>query len=182
MIFKETPLKGAYVIELEEKCDDRGFFARAFCVNEFEQLGLDNRILQINYSLSTRRGTMRGMHYQLSPMAETKIVRCVSGSVFDAIIDLRRESPTFKKWFGETLSADNRKAIYVPNGFAHGILTLEDGAGLFYLSTQFYSKEHERGIRWNDPAFDIDWPIEPAIVSEKDSSLPDFDEEYHLGL
>lgn len=182
MIFKETPLKGAYVVELEKKCDDRGFFARFFCVNEFKQGGLDSGVVQINNSLSTRKGTLRGMHYQLHPRAETKVVRCIQGSLYDVIIDLRKGSPTFGKWFGETLSAGNRKAIYVPKGFAHGILTLEDDTEIFYLDTEFYSKEHERGIRWNDPAFGITWPIEPVVISEKDRNLPDFNEKYHLRL
>jgi len=126
MRFTETPLPGAYLVDLEKREDDRGFFARAFCVEEFGRLGLETGIVQINNSLSARKGTLRGMHYQLPPMAETKIVRCLRGSFFDAIIDLRPGSPSFKRWFGETLSADNRRALYVPKGFAHGILTLED--------------------------------------------------------
>ncbi|MDD5556455.1 MAG: dTDP-4-dehydrorhamnose 3,5-epimerase [bacterium] len=181
MKFIETPLRGAYIIALEERHDDRGFFARAFCVEEFGNLGLDCRIVQINNSLSIRAGTLRGMHYQLAPKAETKIVRCIRGSFFDAVIDLRRDSPTFGKWYGETLSADNRKAIYVPKGFAHGILTLEDDTEAFYLSTEFYSGAHERGIRWNDPAFGIEWPRDPAVISGKDRGHPDFDPGHHLG-
>lgn len=182
MRFVETPLRGAYLIELEKKVDDRGFFARAFCVDEYARLGLESKIVQINNSLSARRGTLRGMHYQLAPMAETKIVRCLRGSFFDAIIDLRPDSPTFMRWFGETLTADNRKALYVPKGFAHGILTLEDDTEAYYLVTQFYSKEHERGIRWDDPAFGIGWPIPPAVVSEKDALHPDFSRDYHCGF
>ncbi|MEI6634453.1 MAG: dTDP-4-dehydrorhamnose 3,5-epimerase [Chlamydiota bacterium] len=182
MRFTETPLHGAYLIELEKKSDERGFFARAFCVNEFARLGLETGIVQINNSLSARKGTLRGMHYQLPPMAETKIVRCLRGAFYDAIIDLRPESPTRMRWFGETLSAENRKMLYVPKGFAHGILTLEDDTEAYYLVTQFYSKDHERGLRWNDPVFRIDWPIAPAVVSEKDAAHPDFNPEHHLGI
>lgn len=181
MKFTETPLKGAYLVDLEEKRDDRGFFARAFCVEEFGALGLDCRIVQINNSVSVARGTLRGMHYQLAPKAETKIVRCIRGAFFDAIIDLRDGSPTFGKWFGETLTAENRRAIYVPKGFAHGILTLEEMSEAFYLVTEFYSREHERGIRWDDPAFGIRWPITPAVVSAKDRAFPDFNPAHHLG-
>jgi dTDP-4-dehydrorhamnose 3,5-epimerase len=181
MKFRETPLKGSYLIELEEKHDERGFFARVFCVEEFEKMGLEHDIVQINNSLSLRKGTLRGMHYQLSPKSETKIVRCIRGAFFDAIIDLRKGSPTFGRWYGEILSAENRRAIYVPKGFAHGILSLEDATEAFYLTTAFYSKEHERGIRWNDPAFGVTWPILPAVISEKDRTFPDFNPEYHLG-
>ena len=182
MRFTETPLPGAYLVDLEKREDDRGFFARAFCVEEFGRLGLETGIVQINNSLSARKGTLRGMHYQLSPMAETKIVRCIRGSFFDAIIDLRPGSPTFKRWFGETLSAGNRRALYVPKGFAHGILTMEDDTEAFYLVTQFYSRELERGIRWDDPAFGIEWPIRPAVISGKDAAHPDFSPEHHLGI
>ncbi|MCC6449789.1 MAG: dTDP-4-dehydrorhamnose 3,5-epimerase [Candidatus Aureabacteria bacterium] len=181
MRFTETPLGGAYLIDLEKKEDDRGFFARAFCVEEFGRLGLETGIVQINNSLSARKGTLRGMHYQLPPMAETKIVRCIRGSFHDVIVDLRSGSPTFMEWFGVTLSADNRRALYVPKGFAHGILTLEDDTEAFYLVTQFYSRDHERGIRWNDPVFEIEWPMRPVVVSEKDASHPDFSPSHHLG-
>ncbi len=182
MKFKETPLKGAYTIDLEKRGDDRGFFARFFCVNEFDNLNLDNKIVQINNSLSKEKGTLRGVHYQLAPKAETKIVRCVKGSLFDVIVDLRKDSPTFGKWFGETLTADNRKMMYVPKGFGHGFLTLEDNSEALYLVTDFYSPEHERGIKWNDSFFNISWPFKPVVVSEKDQNHPDFNLKYHLGI
>jgi dTDP-4-dehydrorhamnose 3,5-epimerase len=180
MIFTETPLKGAYVIELKKIGDDRGFFARTFCKNEFSGHGLNNEIVQINNSLSADKGTLRGMHYQLPPKAEDKIVRCIKGSLFDAIIDIRPDSETFGKWFGIELSAENRKMLFVPKGFAHGFITLEDNTEAFYLVTEFYGPDYERGIRWNDPKFNIDWPIDPIIISDKDQNHPDFDPDYHL--
>ncbi len=181
MKFIDTPLEGAYLIELEKREDERGFFARAFCVNEFEAYNLDRNIVQINDSLSKEKGTLRGMHYQLAPKAETKIVRCIKGALYDVILDLRPGSKTFGKSFGHELSAENRKMMYVPKGFAHGFITLEEDTEAFYLATAFYSAEHERGVRYNDPAFNIQWPIEPLVVSDKDKSHPDFNESYHLG-
>ncbi|HOI30945.1 MAG TPA: dTDP-4-dehydrorhamnose 3,5-epimerase [Melioribacteraceae bacterium] len=180
MKFIPTPLIGAYVIELEKRGDDRGFFARAFCVKEFESNGLNRNIVQINNSLSKDTGTLRGMHYQLAPKSEDKIVRCISGRLYDVIIDLRPESKTFKNWFGVELSAENRLSLYVPKGFAHGFITLEENTEAFYLVTEFYSPEHERGIRYNDPEFNIKWPIEPKIISDKDLNHPDFNQSYHL--
>jgi dTDP-4-dehydrorhamnose 3,5-epimerase len=179
MKFTETPLGGAYIIELEKREDDRGFFARFFCVREFAALGLDSSIVQINNSLSTMAGTLRGIHYQLPPKAETKIVRCLKGSFYDVIVDLRPESPTFLKWFGVTLSAENRVMIYAPKNFGHGFLTLEDNTEALYLVTEFYAPEYERGIRWNDPRLGIDWPITPVEISAKDQTHRDFDPEYH---
>lgn len=180
MKFVETPLKGAYLIELEKRGDDRGFFARAFCRNEFEAHKLNNNIVQINNSLSKDKGTLRGLHYQLNPKSEDKIVRCIHGSLYDVIIDLRPESSTFKKWFGTELNAENRNLLFVPKEFAHGFITLEENTEAFYLVTEFYSPEHERGIRYNDPAFDIKWPIEPVVISDKDNSHPYFNPDYHL--
>jgi dTDP-4-dehydrorhamnose 3,5-epimerase len=178
--FRETPLEGAYVIELEKRGDDRGFFARAFCRNEFQQAGLVTNIVQVNNSLSVDRGTLRGMHYQLSPHSETKIVRCIRGALWDCILDLRPGSPTFGKWFGETLSAENRAMMYVPKGFAHGLITLEPNTEAFYLVDEFYRPESERGVRWDDPKFRIRWPMEPCVISEKDSQHRDFDPAWHL--
>ncbi len=175
MKFIPTPLQGAYIIELEKREDERGFFARSFCVNEYDELKLEHTIVQINNSLSRQKGTMRGMHYQLPPKAETKIVRCIRGSLFDVIIDLRDGSATYGSWYGAVLSAENRCMMYVPKGFAHGFLTLEDDTEALYLVTEFYSPEHERGIRFNDPAFNIEWPIPPLVVSEKDTLHADFD-------
>jgi len=180
MKFTETKLKGAYIIELEKHGDDRGFFARAFCKKEYDEVGLRNEIVQINDSKSRYKGTLRGMHYQLSPKSEDKIVRCINGSIYDVIIDMRKNSPTFCDWFGIELSAKNKKSLYVPKGFAHGNISLEDNSELFYLVTEYYSSEHERGIRWNDPKFNIEWPIKPVVISEKDRNHPDFNPDYHL--
>ena len=151
MIFTETPLPGAFIIEAEPLEDSRGLFARTWCLAEFAARGLETRIAQCSTSLSTVSGTLRGMHYQVSPRAETKLVRCTRGSIYDVIIDLRPESPTFTRHFGVVLTADNRKMIYVPTGFAHGFQTLQDGTELFYQVSEFYSPEHARGVRWNDP-------------------------------
>lgn len=180
MKFIPTSLSGAFVIELEKRGDERGFFARAFCIKEFESNGLNQNIVQINNSLSKDTGTLRGMHYQLAPKSEDKIVRCIRGRLYDVIIDLRPESKTFKNWFGVELSAENRLSLYVPKGFAHGFITLEENTEAFYLVTEFYSPEHERGIRYNDPEFNIKWPIEPKIISDKDLNHPDFNHSYHL--
>lgn len=179
MIFNQTPLQGAYTIDLEKRGDDRGFFARVFCINEFSARGLETNFVQINNSSSGKRGTLRGMHYQLPDAAEVKVVRCIKGSLFDVIVDLRPDSPTFKKWFGAELSADNRRMMYVPRGFAHGFITLTDDAEAFYLVSAFYAPENERGLRYNDPAIGIEWPIPPTEVSEKDAKWPDLDEEFH---
>lgn len=182
MKFEETPLPGAYVIDLEKRGDERGFFARVFCENEFNELGLSTNFVQVNNSLSADRGTLRGMHYQLAPKAETKLVRCIRGSLYDVILDLREDSPTFGKSFGAELSAENRRMMYVPKGFAHGFITLSDDAEAFYFVDEFYAPQNERGVRWNDPAFKIDWPIEPVVLSEKDQNHPDFDRAHHLTL
>ena len=161
------------MIDLEKRGDDRGFFARYFCEREFSANGLETRFVQINNSLSARKGTLRGLHYQLPPAAEVKVVRCVRGAFWDAIVDLRPDSPTFKRWFGLDLTADNRLMMYVPRGFAHAILTLTDDAEAIYLVSAFYGPEQERGLRWNDPAIGIEWPIEPVEISPKDASWPD---------
>jgi len=180
MKFTETPLKGAYVIELEKRGDDRGFFARFFCEREYQAHGLNHHIVQINNSLSKVKGTLRGMHYQLAPKAEDKVIRCLRGALFDAIIDLRPGSPTFLKHFTIELTAENRTMLYVPKGFAHGFLTLTEDTESFYLVTEFYSPEKERGVRYNDPKFGIRWPMEPAVISDKDRNQPDFNPAIHL--
>lgn len=174
MRFKETPLPGAYLIDLEKRSDERGFFARLFCAEEFQAHGLESRFLQVNNSHSLKRGTLRGLHYQLEPLAETKLVRCVKGSLYDLILDLRSSSTTFGHSFGATLSAENRLMMYVPKGFAHGFLTLEDDVELLYFVSQRYSRELERGVRWNDPQFQMQWPFPPTIISERDQQHPDF--------
>jgi dTDP-4-dehydrorhamnose 3,5-epimerase len=181
MIFTETPIKGAYLVDLERRGDDRGFFARFFCEREFGAQGLATRFVQINNSLTAQRGTLRGMHYQLAPKAETKVVRCVRGSLHDVVLDLRPGSPTFGRSFGAELSAENRRMMYVPKGCAHGFVTLTDDAEAVYLVDEFYSPEHERGVRWNDPRFSIPWPIEPQVLSDKDRNARDFDPAWHLG-
>lgn len=182
MIFTPTPLAGSYLIDLEKRGDDRGFFARAFCEREFATHELVTRFVQVNNSLSATKGTLRGMHYQLAPKAETKLVRCIRGSLFDVILDLRRESPTFGQSFGAELSAENRRMMYVPKGFAHGFITLAEDTEAFYFADEFYAPEHERGVRWDDPRFNIKWPSAPAVLSDKDAGHRDFDPSWHLSV
>lgn len=182
MKFNPTPLTGACLIDLEKKGDDRGFFARAFCENEFSERGLIRHFCQVNNSLSAQKGTLRGMHYQLPPKAETKVVRCIRGALFDMILDLRDGSPTFGQSFGAELSAENRQMMYVPKGFAHGFLTLVDDTEAFYFVDEFYAPEYERCIRYNDPKFELKWPAAPTVVSDKDKSQPDFDPAWHLAI
>lgn len=179
MLFNPTPLLGAFTIDLEKRGDDRGFFARFFCEKEFSEAGLETRFVQINNSSSGKRGTLRGMHYQLPDAAEVKVVRCIKGALFDVIVDLRPDSPTFKQWFGAELTAENRRMMYVPRGFAHGFITLEDDTEAFYLVSAFYAPQNERGLRWNDPAIGIQWPVNPVDISEKDGKWPDLDVEFH---
>jgi len=179
MIFTPAPLAGAYTIDLEKRGDDRGFFARLFCEREFADLGLESRFIQANTSLSAKRGTLRGMHFQLPPAAEVKVVRCIRGALFDVIIDLRPDSPTFTRWFGAELSAENRTMMYVPRGFAHGFITLTDDSEVLYLVSAAYSPGEERGARHDDPRFGIDWPLAPTEMSDKDRAWPDYDPEFH---
>jgi dTDP-4-dehydrorhamnose 3,5-epimerase len=174
MKFIPTILPGAYVIELELIIDHRGFFARGFCQREFEQNGLRDHFVQCNVSWNKERGTLRGMHYQLPPHAEVKVVRCTRGAIYDVIVDLRSDSPTYCKWIGVELTADNYRMIYIPEGFAHGYQTIEPNSEVFYLVSQFYSSASERGVRWNDKAFNISWPLANPILSIKDQSYPDF--------
>jgi dTDP-4-dehydrorhamnose 3,5-epimerase len=180
MFFNPIPLPGAYVIDLDKKTDERGFFARAFCEQEFAEHGLTTTIRQANNSLSVHKGTLRGMHYQLPPKAETKIVRCLRGALYDVILDLRVGSSTFGESFGTELTADNRRLLYVPKGFAHGFITLTDNTEALYLVDEFYSPENERGVRYNDPKFAIKWPAEPTVLSDKDKNYPNFDPSWHL--
>ena len=180
MIFTKTPLSGAYVIDLEKQGDARGFFARVFCENEFSQHGLVRHFTQVNNSLSAQKGTLRGMHYQLPPRAETKVVRCIRGAFFDIILDLRRDSATFGQSFGAELSAENRRMMYVPKGFAHGFLTLLDDTEAFYLVDEVYSPEYQRCVRYNDPTFELYWPDVPLVISDKDQHQADFDPAWHL--
>lgn len=174
MVITETELKGAFVIELEPFEDVRGFFARAWSDYEFEAAGLNARFLESNLSFNEKKGTLRGMHYQLPPHHQTKLVRCTRGSIYDVIIDIRPESPTFKQWIAKELSAENHLMFYVPGEFAHGYQTLEDKTEVSYQTTAYYAPEHGRGVRWNDPAFKISWPIDNLIMIDRDREYPDF--------
>jgi dTDP-4-dehydrorhamnose 3,5-epimerase len=175
MIFCTTPIPNVVELKLEERCDERGFFARTWCQQEFEDHGLNSRLVQCSISSNRRRGTLRGMHYQSSPHAEAKLVRCTKGSVFDVVLDLRPTSPTYKKWHSVVLTADAHNMIYVPEGCAHGFLTLADDSEILYQMSEFYHPESAQGVRWNDPAFQIAWPSEAELISERDRSYPDFD-------
>jgi dTDP-4-dehydrorhamnose 3,5-epimerase len=175
MLFTETKLNGAFIIEIEKLEDERGFFGRSWCVNEMKDHGINVNALQANISFNKSKGTLRGMHYQLAPYQEAKLVRCSRGSIFDVIIDLRKDSPTFKQWIGVELSQDNCKMLYVPEEFAHGFITLEDNCEVSYLMTEIFVPGAGATIRWNDAMFNIKWPFEPIILSEKDKSQPDYD-------
>ena len=174
MKISETELAGAYVIELEAVEDERGYFARTYCRKEFTEYGLKTEIAQCSLSYNARRGTLRGMHYQVEPEAETKLVQCMCGSLYDVIIDLRPQSETYCHWFGIELSADKRRLLYIPEGFAHGFQTLEENTTIYYQIFAFYDPQFARGVRWNDPAFCIKWPLANPIMSEKDKLLPDY--------
>ncbi len=176
MIFGETQLAGAYVVDLEPREDERGFFARAWCAEEFAERGLSTEIAQCNVSFNHHKGTLRGMHYQVAPHEEVKLIRCTRGSIYDVIVDLRPHSPTYLDWIGVELSADNRRWLYVPNGFAHGYQTLEDSTETYYQVSASYAPGAERGLRWDDPAIGIEWPeAGERIISAKDRSWPDFE-------
>jgi dTDP-4-dehydrorhamnose 3,5-epimerase len=174
MIFTETTLAGAFIIEPERIEDERGFFARTWCQREFAARGLTSRLAQCNISFNTNAGTLRGMHYQADPYGEVKLVRCTMGAIHDVIIDLRPESPMFTQHVAVVLSARNRAMLYIPEGFAHGFLTLEDNTEVFYQMSALYAPAHARGVRWNDPAFAIAWPMEVRVIAERDRTYPDF--------
>ena len=175
MIFTETKIPGAFVVDLEPRSDERGFFARAWCADEFGAHGLQTRLVQANLSFNDHAGTLRGMHYQVAPHEEAKAVRCTRGAIYDVVVDLRPESPEYKRWTAVELTADNRRLLYVPEGCAHGYQTLVDGTETMYLVSAAYAPEAERGVRWDDPAFGIEWPpAEPRRLSPKDESWPDF--------
>ncbi len=175
MIFKETSLKGAFLIEPERRQDERGFFARIWCLREFETKGLPTNWVQCNISFNKMKGTLRGMHFQSFPFEEDRLVRCTMGAIYDVFIDLHPLSPTFLKWSSIELTADNRKMVFIPKGFAHGFQTLSDNTEVFYQMGEFYNPAQATGIRWNDPLFAIKWPIEPSIISARDQNFPDFD-------
>jgi dTDP-4-dehydrorhamnose 3,5-epimerase len=174
MIFRETTLKGAFVIEMEKFEDKRGFFARAWSRKEVEANGLISRVAETNISFSKRRGTLRGMHYQVAPYEQVKLVRCTVGAIYDVIIDMRLNSPTYRKWTGVELTAENYRMLYVPEQFAHGFQTLEDNTEVTYQVSQFYSPESERGVRYNDPVFQVKWPLPVEVISDKDLGWPHY--------
>jgi len=174
MNFCATKLAGVYEVRIDRKADERGFFARTWCQEEFATHGLNPRLVQCNISFNTRKGTLRGMHYQAAPHAEAKLVRCTRGSICDVVLDLRSDSSTFKQWIAVVLSAENRNMVYVPEGCAHGFLTLEDDTEVFYQMSEFYNAESARGVRWDDPAFGIDWPEKVQVISERDRTYPNF--------
>ena len=174
MIFTETKLAGAFILELEKRGDHRGFFARTFCAKEFEEHGLRTSFVQANMSKSLEKHTLRGMHYQVDGAEEAKLIRCTKGRILDVIIDIRPDSQTYCEHIAVELTAENFKQLYVPEGFAHGFLTLEEDIEVTYLVSEFYAPGKEKGIRWNDPLFGIDWPIDSPILSEKDAKHSDF--------
>ncbi|HEC99206.1 MAG TPA: dTDP-4-dehydrorhamnose 3,5-epimerase [Proteobacteria bacterium] len=174
----QTPLQNAFVLEPEPFADDRGKFARIYCHEELKEIGHYKPIVQINHSLTRQKGAVRGMHFQYPPKVEIKMVKCINGSVYDVIIDLRRNSSTFLRWYGEILSAENIKMIYVPEGLAHGFQVLEANSELLYFHTEFYSPEHEGGVRYNDPLLNISWPLEVADVSTRDQNHPLLSEDF----
>lgn len=174
MLFHKTPLEGAYRIELEKKEDARGYFARSFCAQAFQERDLESYFVQNNTSLSTHKGTLRGLHYQIAPYEEVKIVHCISGAIYDVIVDVRKNSKTFGQFFGTILSQKNKEMLYVPKGCAHGFLTLEENSEVFYQVSTEYHCLFERGIRYNDPAFAIKWPCAPQHISDKDQKHPLF--------
>lgn len=179
MQFRELALPGVFLVTLDVRHDGRGFFSRLFCVSEFSSNGLDMEISQINNSLSRTAGTLRGLHYQVAPHGEAKLIRCIRGSIYDVVVDLRQSSPTFGKCAGEILRASTREMMFVPKGCAHGFLTLEPDTELIYGASSPYVNEAERILRWNDPTFSIDWPASPVVISDKDKSAPNYSPELH---
>jgi dTDP-4-dehydrorhamnose 3,5-epimerase len=175
MRFHETKLPGVFEIDLDPIHDERGFFSRSWCRREFEENGLNPVVQQCNVSFNEKKGTLRGIHYQAEPHPEAKLVRCTQGAIYDVVVDLRPGSPTFKKWIGVFLSSENRRMAYVPEGCGHGLLTLEDRTEVSYQMSEFYYPELSRGVRWNDPAFQIEWPAIPSIISDRDKLIPDFE-------
>lgn len=175
MIFHEVELPGVFEIRLEPRSDERGFFARTWCQKEFEAHGLNSRLVQCSLSFNARKGTLRGMHYQVAPYAEIKLVRCTKGAIYDVVLDLRPQSPTFKNWIAVVLTAENRNTVYVPEGCAHGFLTLEDETEVLYQMSEFYNTESARGVRWDDPAFQIKWPQRVQVISQLDRTYANFE-------
>jgi len=174
MIFRETKIAGVFEIQIEPKTDERGFFARTWCREEFEAHGLNERLAQCSISFNPRKGTLRGMHYQVAPYEETKLVRCTRGAIYDVVVDLRPQSSTFRNWIAVVLTSENCSMVYVPKGCAHGFLTLEDATEVFYQISETYNLESARGVRWNDPAFGIAWPEKITLISARDQNYPSF--------
>lgn len=172
MLFTESQLPGAFLIDLERNSDERGFFARAYCAQEFAAKGLGTVLQQCSVSYNTRKGTLRGMHYQSAPHEEHKLVRCTAGAIFDVIVDVRPGSLNYRRWFGTELTAQNRRSLFVPPGFAHGFITLSDDAEVYYMISVPHAPQHARGYRWNDPAFAIEWPLAPKVISARDAGYP----------
>ncbi len=178
MNFNSTLLADVYLIDVNPFQDERGFFMRTFCKDEFQQIGHTKEFVQFNHSINPKKGTLRGMHFQVSPYGEVKLIRCIAGSVFDVVVDIRQHSSTYLQWFGAELSSDNRRMMYVPEGCAHGFLTLSDSAELLYHHTSYYNPMADRGVRYNDPTFHIEWPISIEVVSEKDMNYPLIDDTF----
>ncbi|QHT69797.1 dTDP-4-dehydrorhamnose 3,5-epimerase [Rhodocytophaga rosea] len=174
MIFTETKLKGAFIVDVKRIEDERGFFGRSWCKKEMEEHGLNSNVVQANVSFNHKKGTLRGMHFQINPYQETKLIRCTKGAIYDVIIDLRKDSPTYKQWIGVELTEDNFRMLYVPEDFAHGFITLKDNTAVTYQVTQFYTPGAEAGIRWNDPTLGIEWPIPVEVISAKDENHPNY--------
>lgn len=174
MIFHETKLKGAFIIDIKKIEDERGFFGRSWCKKEFDAHGLNSNAVQANVSFNKKKGTLRGMHYQEAPYSETKTIRCTSGAIYDVIIDIRPDSETYMDWTGVELTEERFRMLYIPEGFAHGFITLKGHTSVHYMVTAFYTPGAERGIRYDDPAFNINWPVNPAIISEKDQNHKPF--------
>src|SRR5215469_4975006 len=178
MRFHRTKLQGVFEIHLQPHPDDRGFFSRSWCQKEFETHGLNPRLVQCNISFNSRKGTLRGMHFQTMPHAEAKVVRCTKGAIYDVVVDLRPYSPSYRDWVAVVLTGANRRMVYVPEGCGHGFLTLEDETEVFYQMSEFYNPDSARGVRWNDPAFQIVWPKQVEIISDRDRAYPDFEEAW----
>jgi dTDP-4-dehydrorhamnose 3,5-epimerase len=172
MIFTEAPLSGAYLVDLERLADERGFFARSYCVDEFAAKRPGPELRQCSVSYNARRGTLRGLHYQDPPHEEHKLVRCTAGAIFDVIVDIRPGSPTYRRWFGAELTMDNHRSLFIPPGFAHGFVSLTDHTEVYYMISVPHAPQFSRGLRWNDPAFAIEWPLTPAVISERDAAYP----------
>lgn len=182
MKFRETNLKGSFLIDLEKKADDRGFFARYYCKNEFARHGLNTQWVQINNSLSKQKGTLRGLHFQYPPYAEVKLIRCLKGAIWDVIVDIRSGSPTYGEWYGAELNEENRTMMYAPKGFAHGFVSLSIHSEILYMVSSPYAPQAEGTLRWDDPFHGIEWPMIPEIISDKDKVAPDWDNDKSIKI